>query len=34
MLTNAFIGKRESPTDGELSAELGDAKKLWDQLVI
>jgi hypothetical protein len=32
MLPNAFIGKTKEPTEGELSAELGSAKKLWDKL--
>jgi Protein of unknown function (DUF3788) len=33
MLTNAFIGKADKPTDDELSAELGPARALWDQLL-
>jgi hypothetical protein len=33
MLLNAFIGKAKKPTDGELAAELGPARALWDQLV-
>ncbi|HUI55829.1 MAG TPA: DUF3788 domain-containing protein [Bryobacteraceae bacterium] len=33
MRPNAFIGKAERPTDGELAAALGPAKSLWDQLV-
>lgn len=33
MLTNAFIGKPEQPTDRELAAELGPSKAVWDQLV-
>jgi hypothetical protein len=33
MLTNAFIGKTEAPTDAELSAALGATRALWDQLV-
>jgi hypothetical protein len=32
MLPNAFIGKTKKPTESELSAALGSAKKLWDQL--
>jgi len=32
-LPNAFIGKAKKPTDKELSAELGSARRLWDQLV-
>ena len=30
---NAFIGKKERPTDADLAAALGDAKPLWDRLV-
>ncbi len=30
---NAFIGKKEQPTDADLSAALGTAKPLWDQVV-
>ncbi len=30
---NAFIGKKEPPTDAELAAALGEAKPLWDQVV-
>ena len=33
MLPNAFIGKTKKPSESELAAELGSAKKLWDQLV-
>ena len=33
MLPNAFIGKTQPPTDAELSAALGPAKALWDQLL-
>lgn len=33
MLPNAFIGRTKAPTDAELSAELGDARTLWDQLL-
>lgn len=33
MEPNAFIGKKEKPTDAELTAALGKSKKLWDQLV-
>lgn len=33
MLPNAFIGQPAEPTDGELAAALGPAKKLWDQLL-
>ena len=32
-LPNAFIGKPEAPTDRDLIAELGPAKKYWDQLL-
>ncbi len=32
MLPNAFIGKSDKPTDKELAAALGPAKKLWDKL--
>jgi hypothetical protein len=32
-LENAFIGKAEQPTDAELSAALGPARVLWDQLL-
>lgn len=34
MLQNAFIGKREMPTAEELSAELGSAMPLWNQLLL
>ena len=30
---NAFIGKKEQPTDTDLAAALGPAKPLWDQVV-
>ena len=33
MLPNAFIGKTDKPTEKELAAALGPAKKLWDKLV-
>jgi hypothetical protein len=33
MLTNAFINKRQKPTESELSAALGPAKALWDRLL-
>jgi Protein of unknown function (DUF3788) len=33
MLTNAFIGKTKKPTEEELTAALGPAKAVWDQLV-
>jgi len=33
MLPNAFIGKSDKPTEKELAAALGSAKKLWDKLV-
>ncbi len=33
MMENAFIGKTTQPTSKQLSAELGDSKKLWMQLV-
>jgi len=33
MLPNAFIGKRDKPTEDELAAELGPSKTLWDRLV-
>ena len=33
MSPNAFIGKTKQPTDGELTAALGPAKALWDQLI-
>ncbi len=33
MLPNAFIGRTKAPTDEELSAELGEARALWDQLL-
>jgi len=33
-MPNAFIGKRETPTDDDLAAELGrSAKGLWDRLL-
>jgi hypothetical protein len=33
MSPNAFIGKAEKPTDGELTAALGPARTTWDQLL-
>ena len=33
MLPNAFIGKPKKPTAAELTAALGPAKALWDQLL-
>ncbi len=33
MATNAFVGKLKPPTDTELSAELGDQKSLWEELL-
>jgi hypothetical protein len=33
MLPNAFIDKAENPTEDELTAALGPAKVLWDQLI-
>jgi hypothetical protein len=33
MSPNAFIGKAKKPTDGALTAALGPAKAIWDQLV-
>jgi hypothetical protein len=33
MLPNAFINKPDKPTDDELTAALGPAKALWDQLI-
>jgi len=33
MSLNAFIGHAEQPTDGELTAALGPAKVLWNQLI-
>jgi len=33
MLPNAFINKPDKPTNDELTAELGPAKALWDQLI-
>jgi hypothetical protein len=33
MLPNSFIGRRTSPTDGDVSEALGPAKALWDGLV-
>src|SRR5437764_8631518 len=33
MAENAFLGKREEPTNAELTAALGDARPLWDQLI-
>lgn len=30
---NAFIGKQEAPTNDELAAALGPAKRLWDELM-
>ena len=33
MLPNAFIGKSKKPTDAELTAELGPARALWDDVI-
>ncbi|MBZ5706923.1 MAG: DUF3788 domain-containing protein [Acidobacteriia bacterium] len=33
MLANAFVDKPKKPTDAELTAALGPAKALWDQLL-
>lgn len=33
MLTNAFIGKAEQPTETELTAALGPAKAAWNKLL-
>jgi hypothetical protein len=33
MSPNAFIGRTQPPTDDELSAELGAARALWDELL-
>ena len=33
MSPNAFIGRTQLPTDDELSAELGAARVLWDELL-
>jgi uncharacterized protein DUF3788 len=33
MLPNAFVGKRKEPADSELTAALGSARILWDQLL-
>lgn len=33
LLANAFIGQPKPPTDKQLSAALGPAKSLWDQLL-
>lgn len=33
VVTNAFIGKTEEPSDAELATALGPAKDAWDQLL-
>jgi hypothetical protein len=33
MSPNAFIGRTQAPTDDDLSAELGAARALWDELL-
>lgn len=33
MLANAFIGQAAEPGDAQLSAELGSARRLWDELL-
>jgi len=33
MTPNAFIGKTEAPTDEELTTELGDSRRLWDDAI-
>ena len=30
---NAFIGRAEAPTDADLAATLGAAKRFWDELI-
>lgn len=32
-VTNAFIGKKEEPTDAELGEALGSTKSVWDELI-
>ena len=32
-IRNAFIGRKEAPTDGDLHTVLGPAARLWDQLI-
>src|ERR1035438_696561 len=34
MSPNAFIGRTQPPTDDELSAQLGGARALWDELLV
>ena len=34
MLANAFIGRPTAPTDEELSAALGAARALWDEVLV
>lgn len=33
MVTNAFIGKSQKPTESELAAQLGAHKEVWDRLL-
>jgi hypothetical protein len=33
MLPNAFIGQAEQPSEAQLTAELGPARRLWDELL-
>jgi hypothetical protein len=33
MPSNAFINRREEPADGDLTAELGGARPLWDEVL-
>lgn len=33
MLTNAFVGKQQQPTDADLTATLGPARLAWDRLL-
>lgn len=33
MLANAFIGQASEPDDAQLTAELGPARRLWDELL-
>ena len=33
MLTNAFVGKLEEPSEAELATELGSTKPFWDRLL-
>jgi hypothetical protein len=34
MKPNAFVGRAQAPTDGDVAVALGDAKPLWEEIVV